>query len=340
MNHTKFSNEKILKQIKFSKGLKVTFFICSGMFFFFSFISSFSFFMFIVYGILGVIFFKREKSLTSKLNNDNVQNHNESNNIESNEISSDNLELTDDTTLIHNSNLSTEDIYIKSFENLLDYDFNKSIDDEFLANFKLPKNKLVEYDKFMKYTNTTKRPDTFVVFDFETTGLNNESNEIIQISAIKFEYGKPTRTFNTYVKPNKKIPSKITNLTGISNEDVSNAPSIEEVLPNFLLFIEDYTLVAHNAPFDMSFLLHNLYKYNYKKPKNKVIDTLKLSRSKIREYDVEKDKDVKLSNYKLSTLKDAFMLYDLSSHDALEDCKVCAYVYLQIINTDDYVVVY
>lgn len=222
-----------------------------------------------------------------------------------------------------------EDIYIKSFNNVPKYDLNKELDDKYFKS--LLRTKEVDYDIFVKYPNTTKKPYDFVVLDFETTGLNPVNDEIIQIGAIKFEYYEPVEIFSTYVKPNKKIPKRITQINSITNETVENSPNIEDVLPKLLDFIGDSYIVAHNAPFDMSFLLNNLYRYNFKKPKNKAIDTLKLSRCKLREYDFEKDKEVKLKTYKLEELKCKFNLWNLDSHDALSDCKVCAYVYMNII---------
>ncbi|SHJ63610.1 exonuclease, DNA polymerase III, epsilon subunit family [Clostridium amylolyticum] len=228
---------------------------------------------------------------------------------------------------------SSETLYIKSFEDVKNYDLGKQLDNSFIKN--ITRNKEVIYENFMKYPNTTKRPSNFVVFDFETTGLNEENNEIIQVGAIKFDLEKPIETFITYVKPNKKITQKITSINGITNEMVEDAPSIQEVLPRFLDFIGEEVLIAHNCTFDMKFLLHNLYKYGYKKPKNKAIDTLQMARSKIKEYDFVTEKDVKLESYKLEELKWRFNLDELKSHEALSDCKVCAYIYLEIINSVD-----
>ena len=74
---------------------------------------------------------------------------------------------------------------------------------------------------------------------------------------------------------------------------VEGCPTIEEVLPRFIDFIGDDVLVAHNSDFDMKFILNKLYNQGYKKIKNKTIDTLKLSRQKVREYDFETDRNKK-----------------------------------------------
>lgn len=252
----------------------------------------------------------------------------------------DNISLTENTKEIQNaenktdpvkteSKISEEDEYINSFNGLKQYDMDKELTDEFMNS--LISNKDVDYEEYKKVGGTTKRPDSFVVFDLETTGLSAIKNKVIEIGAIKFEFGQPIEIFHTYVNPNVKISSRITKINGISDDTVKDAPTIEEVLPKFIDFIGDNVLIAHNSPFDMSFISKNMYDLHYKKLKNKVIDTLKLSRQKIREYDSFEDKAIKLESYKLENLKDAFFLYDLPSHNAVDDCKVCAYVYLQII---------
>ena len=229
------------------------------------------------------------------------------------------------TNLINNVN-----VYLKAFNDLKKYDINKELDDTFLNKIKRVKE--VEYEKFVKPSGTTDRPMDFVVFDLETTGLSATSSEIIEIGAVRFNTNKPVEVFHTFIKPKKKISAKITSINGISNEMVKNCPTIEEVMPRFIDFIGDDVLVAHNSDFDMKFILNQLYSQGYKKIKNKAIDTLKLSRQKVREYDILTDRNKKLDSYKLENLKYAFGLWDVGSHNAIDDCKVCAYVYLKVKN--------
>ncbi|KOR24224.1 3'-5' exonuclease [Clostridium sp. L74] len=263
--------------------------------------------------------------------------------VEKVENKSDNIELEntdfEDINKMKNLNLYNkieEELYLESFNDIPKYNLNKKLDAKFIKS--ITRSKEVEYDKFIKYPNTTKKPSDFVVLDFETTGLDPVNNEIVQIGAIKFENYKPVQIFSTYVKPNKRISKRITQINGITNEMVESYSNIEDALPNLLDFIGEDYIIAHNASFDISFLLENLYKYNFKKPKNKAIDTLKLARSKLREYDIERDREIKLKTYKLEELKYRFELGDLSLHDALSDCKVCAYIYINIIkqNGDTY----
>ncbi len=97
-------------------------------------------------------------------------------------------------------------------------------------------------------------PDTFVSIDVETTGLNPELSEIIEIGAVKVEHGKITAEYSQLVKPQRSIPEHITHLTGISDNDVTNEPPIKEIIPDFLDFINGFKLLGQNVGFDVSFL--------------------------------------------------------------------------------------
>ncbi len=97
----------------------------------------------------------------------------------------------------------------------------------------------------------------YVVFDLETTGFSPVKNKIIEIGAVKIQDGKITDRFSTFVNPKEPIPYKIQQLTSIRDEDVMDAPQIEEILPQFLEFSKGCVMVAHNASFDMSFIQEN-----------------------------------------------------------------------------------
>ncbi|MCM1120006.1 MAG: PolC-type DNA polymerase III [bacterium] len=97
----------------------------------------------------------------------------------------------------------------------------------------------------------------FVVFDIETTGFSPVNNRIIEIGAVKVEQGEITERFSSFVNPDVPIPFEIEKLTGINDSMVVDAPTIEDVLPQFLEFCEGCVLVAHNASFDMSFIMEN-----------------------------------------------------------------------------------
>ena len=102
--------------------------------------------------------------------------------------------------------------------------------------------------------------DSFVVFDIETTGFSSVKNHIIEIGAVKVENGKIVDRFSTYVNPQEPIPYRITKLTTITDADVMDAPTIDQVLPEFFAFCEGCVLVAHNASFDTGFIKENARK--------------------------------------------------------------------------------
>lgn len=118
---------------------------------------------------------------------------------------------------------------------------------------------------------------SYVVFDIETTGLNASQDEIIEIGAVKIVDGTITDTFSTFVNPNRPIPYDIFQLTSISDNDVTSAPTIDMVLPKFLDFCKNCIMVAHNADFDMGFIKANATRLNMNWDKTG-LDTLALSR--------------------------------------------------------------
>ncbi len=111
---------------------------------------------------------------------------------------------------------------------------------------------IVTGDKGQKLT------EDFVVFDIETTGFSPVNNRIIEIGAVKVSGGEVTERFSAFVNPKVPIPFEIEKLTGIRDDMVQDAPLIEEVLPQFLEFSKGCVLAAHNAGFDMSFILENI----------------------------------------------------------------------------------
>lgn len=115
--------------------------------------------------------------------------------------------------------------------------------------------------------------ENLTIFDFETTGLHPVKDTIIKIAAIRIKNGNRIGTFSIIIDPEREVPEFITNLTGITNEDVKGQPVLKDVLPFFLQFIGDSVLVAHNAAFDLSFLEAKCREFNQDIPKNDFIDT-------------------------------------------------------------------
>ena len=129
-------------------------------------------------------------------------------------------------------------------------------------------------------TDTKLLGTEFVVFDTETTGFNAGGiDQMIEIGAVKIKDGAITDRFDELIDPGRHIPDKITELTLITDEMVKGKPNEEEVTKKFLEWIGDAPLVAHNAKFDISFMVSAMNKYNLGEFKNTVIDTLELSRT-------------------------------------------------------------
>ena len=122
-----------------------------------------------------------------------------------------------------------------------------------------------------------KIPD-FVAVDIETTGLSKVNDRITEIGAVKFVDGKIAEEFSTLVNPGIDIPAKITQLTGIDNEKVANAPKFSEVMPQFLDFVGRLAICGHNVDFDISFLNAEIKRSGGQEMTNWNIDTLILSR--------------------------------------------------------------
>lgn len=155
----------------------------------------------------------------------------------------------------------------------------------------------------------------FVVFDLETTGLKADREEITEIGAVICKNGEILGKFQTFVNPGKHIPYNITQITGISDADVEDAPSIREALEDFLAFVGDRPLVAHNASFDMDFLAVGCEKSGLKL--NKVaLDTLVIAQGLLPD----------MKKYKLNILADYFGLPDFNHHRASDDALTTAYL--------------
>lgn len=154
-------------------------------------------------------------------------------------------------------------------------------------------------------------PGHYTVVDTETTGLDAEKDRLIEIAAIRVRSGKETARFETLINPGRKLTKKIVSLTGITDEDVKNAPSAEEALAAFLAFLKDDVIVAHNANFDVDFIFESLVRCGLPPIDNNFIDTLRIA----------KYIDPDVNNYKLSTLAKAYNIPQSTAHRALADCE-------------------
>ena len=156
---------------------------------------------------------------------------------------------------------------------------------------------------------------TFVVLDLETSGASPKSGSAItEIGAVKVCGGQELGTFKTFVNPGTPLPPFITELTGITDEMLVDAPRIESVLPILFEFLgseRTTVFVAHNAPFDLSFLKASAALHGYAWPNFRVIDTVKAARFVLTKDDV--------ANYQLGTLAVYFRTEIAPNHRALDD---------------------
>lgn len=118
----------------------------------------------------------------------------------------------------------------------------------------------------------------FSVFDFETTGISAKTEKVIEIGIAKVKKGKVVDTFQSFINPGRPVPYNITLITGITNEDVKDAPYFDELFESIKSFIGDSVLVAHNLSFDYSFLKNECERANIALPENPSICTLKIAK--------------------------------------------------------------
>ena len=119
---------------------------------------------------------------------------------------------------------------------------------------------------------------SYVVLDLETTGLNCFYDRIIQFGGVKVEHGMVTESLSVYINPERPLPKKIVQVTGITDSELADKPTIDKAIDRILSFLGDSILVTHNADFDFSFLQQTLLRLGRPLLKNPVIDTLSLSR--------------------------------------------------------------
>jgi DNA polymerase-3 subunit epsilon len=158
---------------------------------------------------------------------------------------------------------------------------------------------------------------TFVVVDLETTGASPKKGAAItEIGAVKVKGGEIIGEFKSFVNPLSPIPEYITAMTGITDFMLADAPVIDEIFPTFLEFLGSHNeavLVAHNAPFDLSFLKSAAKDLDYEWPKYKTLDTVTIARQLLTKEDVR--------DCKLGTLAQFFGTKTEPNHRALDDAK-------------------
>jgi DNA polymerase III epsilon subunit family exonuclease len=163
----------------------------------------------------------------------------------------------------------------------------------------------------------------FVVVDVEATGAKTPPNRLIELGAYKIRGQRIVDKFHSLVNPEIPIPRFVAALTGISNEMVRRAPMFAEVAPRWLDFVSDSVLVAHNAPFDTSFLNHEISRvYPGHRMMNPHLCTVRLSRRVLPD----------LLNHRLDTVADHFSISIVSRHRAGSDALATAEIFIMLLS--------
>ena len=174
--------------------------------------------------------------------------------------------------------------------------------------------------QIVQHARGQKLDDTYVVFDIETTGFSPVNNRIIEIGAVKVSDGEIVDRFSTFVNPDVPIPFEIEKLTSIRDEDVMDSPQIDVILPQFLEFCDGCIMVAHNAGFDMSFIMENCRRLGYPQEFT-YVDTVGISR-------------VLLKNQSKHTLDAVAKTLGISlenHHRAVDDAECTAHIFVKFI---------
>ena len=162
----------------------------------------------------------------------------------------------------------------------------------------------------------------FVAFDLETTGLSSKNDQIIEIGAVVMRGNEEIKRFQSFVDPGRKLDSKIIELTGITNDMLVGAPRLEQVFPDFLEFIGDRILVAHNADFDTGFIRAACERLNIPYTFTSA-DTLILAQNLMPQ----------LNKFKLDVVANALSLPEFNHHRAADDAVICGMIMARFLNT-------
>lgn len=162
----------------------------------------------------------------------------------------------------------------------------------------------------------------YTVIDVETTGLSKNYHQITEIAAARVRDNKIVDTYQTLINPQVRIPSFITKLTGIDNQMVKHAPTINQVLPSFVEFLGKDIFVAHNATFDFGFLEHNLRVHHRHQLLNNKLCTRKLANRLFPE----------LPRKRLQDLCEHLSITNSQAHRAMADVQATTEVFVNMLN--------
>ena len=173
---------------------------------------------------------------------------------------------------------------------------------------------------------TSAKAEDVVAIDVETTGLDANTCEIIEIGAIKTRHGAIAETFNVLVKPREALRPAIVDLTGITQDMLTqDGQTLQAALSGFLQFVGEMPVVSHNAMFDFAFLRSACAQCGLPLFSNRYIDTLALARRMVKE----------VTNYKLQTLLAYFGMQAAEAHRSVSDCRSVLELYGKLIEIRD-----
>lgn len=182
---------------------------------------------------------------------------------------------------------------------------------------------LLDHPFFLRHKPSgTLEDQRYLIVDIETTGLEPEKSEIIEIGAIKTEGPKEIDVYTTLIDPKCDIPEKITSITGISRDMTLGKPDIKQALSELISFAEGTVLVAHNSDFDIPFISYHAEKNLKKTFNNRVICTLKIARVLFPQ----------IKNHKLHTVAEHLGVPVLNRHRAMGDCETTFYIWNKMLN--------
>lgn len=173
----------------------------------------------------------------------------------------------------------------------------------------------IEWEDFKQ-----KSKGSFVSFDIETTGLDHESDYIVEVAAVRIKNGQIVEKYQQYVNPNIHMPADAQEINHITDEMLEGQPYIFEIIPNILDFFGTNIVVAHNATFDFRFLAMSCLRYRFKVPR-KWFDTMDLK-------NVWPD----VKNRKLSTFLEKAGIENQNAHSALGDAEALALLVIESLN--------
>lgn len=177
------------------------------------------------------------------------------------------------------------------------------------------------FNSYRKLHRLIEDGTVFCAIDTETTGLKSKDDRVMEIGCVKFDKSGELGRFSLLINPECTIPAVVTEITNITNDQVCNEKKFSEIADDFLSFIKDTTIIAHNANFDLGFLNMELERCGKKPLQNQYIDTLQLTRwaFPLNEH------------WNQVYLAKQFEINIEAAHRAYDDARVCKEIFLKTV---------